>query len=349
MAVNSFNQSAIPASLGFAAGKNKIINGDFFINQRGFTSASNTAGFKFDRWDVSAFNSGTITDSSQTFTPGTAPVAGYEGATYYRVVTDGSAGVGNYWFLRQKIEDVRTLANQTATISFWAKAASGTPKIAVEITQNFGSGGSPSAAVDTYVNQVTLSTSWARYSVTVNVPSLSGKTIGTTANSSSLQLNLWFTAGSNYNSRTGSLGIQAATFDLWGVQVEAGSTATAFQTATGTLQGELAACQRYYYRQNAQTAYTHFASGGFANSSTGFKFVVATPVEMRIVPTSIDFSNLAAWDGGATYTFSALALEYCNKQQMGLTGTSTGMTTNRPGLVLSQNTTSAFLGFNAEL
>jgi hypothetical protein len=195
--------------------------------------------------------------------------------------------------LTQYIEDVRSFANQTVTVSFWAKAASGTPKVAVELGQFFGSGGSPSATVNTYGGQATLSTSWARYSVTVAVPSISGKTIGTDANSSALLTSFWLTAGADFNSRTGSLGQQDNTFDIWGVQVEAGSVATAFQTATGTIQGELAACQRYYYRVTA-AAIGERLGIGYAGTTTVANIVYPLPVSMRVTPTAIETTGTAA-------------------------------------------------------
>jgi hypothetical protein len=347
------SQAAVTANLGsapFFAGKNKIINGDFTVNQRNFTSASNTSGYKFDRWGVSAFNSGTITDSAQTFTPGSAPVEGYEGSTYYRVVTDGSAGVSNYYALLQKVENVRTFANQTTVLSFWARAASGTPKIAIEIEQNFGSGGSPSSSVQTAIGQITLSTSWTRYSVAISVPSIAGKTIGTTANTSCLTLLFWFTAGSNYNSRTGSLGIQANTFDLWGVQWEAGTVATPFQTATGTIQGELAACQRYYFRMTAANVYTRYGTGCF-ESTTRMAAGIPLPVRMRVAPTSMDSSNIATWDFGTVRAATSLSLDSNTSPDMAqvVVDIASGATQYRPAQILANNTTSSYLGFSAEL
>ena len=256
----------------YAAGKNKIINGDFRINQRAFTSITTDGTYGFDRWALGTAGGATYTP--QTFTAGAAPVAGYEAINFAQVATTGQSGTSVITILLQRIEDVRTFAAQTATISFWAKATSGTPKIAIEMQQNFGSGGS--ANVNTYAGQITMTTSWARYSVTVAVPSVSGKTIGT---SSFLGLNLWTSAGSDFNARTGSLGIQTATIGIWGVQVEDGSTATPFQTATGTIEGELAACQRYF-----QTSGTSIYSANVTSGST-YATNYFLPVQMRTSPT----------------------------------------------------------------
>jgi hypothetical protein len=293
----------------FYAAKNKIINGDFFVNQRSFTSNTTNGAYNFDRWlQTNGGTTGTLTITPQTFTPGTAPVAGYEGSTYVQCVTAAGANTNTYAIFSQRIESVRTFAGQTATVSFWAKAASGTPKIAVETEQLFGSGGSPSSAVTTAGGTATLSTSWARYSVTVSVPSISGKTIGTTANTSSLGINLWLSAGSDFASRASSIGLQNATFQIWGVQVESGSTATAFQTATGTIQGELAACQRYYYRASA--AATGSRVGNFVGSgSTAPGGVIQNPVLLRTAASAIDYLDIGFTLGDSTiYTVTAATL-----------------------------------------
>jgi hypothetical protein len=231
----------------YAAGKNAIINGDFTINQRAFTSTTTTNTYGQDRW-AGTFTDGTTTYSTQAFTPGTAPVAGYEGTNYARLVTTGQTLTSASSIFRQRIENVRTFAGQTVTVSFYAQSGSVTPSVAVEFVQSFGTGGSPSASVTAIIAATpkqAISTTWTRYSYVISVPSISGKTLGT-ANDSFLQLGIWVSGGSDFNARTGTIGIQSNTFNFWGVQVESGSVATAFQTATGTLQGELAACQRYY-------------------------------------------------------------------------------------------------------
>jgi hypothetical protein len=278
----------------FAAGKNKIINGNFYFNQRAFTSTSTSGAYGFDRFTWTGAGSGTQSYSAQTFTAGTAPVAGYESPNFARITTSSQNATDSRVDFDTSIEDVRSFAGETTTISFWAKAASGTPKVSVEIVQVFGSGGSPSAFNPVYVAQVTLSTSWARYSVTTTVPSLSGKTVGTTT-PGYLGLNLWVSAGSTYNSRTGSLGVQNNTFDFWGVQWEAGSVATAFQTATGTIQGELSACKRYLpsILVGAGNSLT-----GYATATTNSYVCAQFDVQARVAPTGLIV-------GGSSYTLFA--------------------------------------------
>jgi hypothetical protein len=338
--------STIPTSLEFTAGKNKIINGDFNINQRAFTSTTTTGTYGLDRWFLTCAD-GTVTYSVQAFTPGAAPVAGYEAANFARIVTTGQTATSANGRLRQQIENVRNFAGQTVTVSFWAKAASGTPKVAVEFVQNFGSGGSPSSSVTNYAGQVTLSTTWERKSVTFAIPSISGKTIGTTANTSMLEFVLYVSAGSDFNARTGSLGIQSNTFDIWGVQVEDGSVATAFQTATGTLQGELAACQRYYYRISGEN--NSIIATGLAASTTLSAQIMIHKSTMRVPPTSIDYSSLDLSDTVTGYAVTNLVLNTVNTNISNLTATvASGLTQYRP-YNLDFSGASGYVGLSAEL
>jgi hypothetical protein len=338
------------SSVAYAAGKNKIINGDFYVNQRNFTSNTTDESFNFDRWFQSNAG-GTVTVTPQTFALGTAPVAGYEGKNYARIITATQTLSSSYAQFRQRIEDVRTFAGQTVTLSFWAKASTGTPKIAPMLAQVFGTGGSPSANVNTTGSSVTLSTSWARYTATIAVPSISGKTLGTT-NNNYLGVTLWLSAGSDYNSLTNSLGLQNATIDIWGVQLESGSTATAFQTATGTIQGELAACQRYYYRNTPGLAYGSHDATVMSNTATTAQIIYNLPVTMRIIPTSIDFANLAAFNTSNVYALSALAIvaSQCGFNSVYMSCTSSGLSTSFASYFLLNNNNSAgYFGVSAEL
>jgi hypothetical protein len=323
----------------FGANKNKIINGDFYINQRNFTSNTANATFNFDRW-YSDQNGGTVTITPQVFTPGAAPVAGYEGANFVRVAISGQSG-SHYASVSQKIEDVRNLAGQTITVSFWAKANTGTPSIGPIVFQRFGTGGSAGTANVPTAKAIT--TSWARYSWTLTMDSLSGKTIGT---GSSVELELMLSYGG------GAMGINNNTFDVWGVQVEAGNVATPFQTATGTLQGELAACQRYYWRATAGTAYGYLGFGG-AFSITQANIFINAPVNMRIAPTAVDYptiSTIRFADGVQANALTALALDGNSTNNiLGVQITSTALTLGRVTWIQGNNSASAYVGFTAEL
>jgi hypothetical protein len=245
------------------AGKNKVINGNFGIWQRGTSFTSNVSGetYTADRWVSLVNGTGTRTVAQQTFTPGTAPVAGYEGQYFLRLGCSAS-GTATYFAVKQRIEDVRTFAGQTVTISFWAKASATLSTTFFGISQSFGSGGS--GGVDTAGTNLTFTTSWVRYTQTFAVPSVAGKTIGT---------------GSNVEVGV-SLGSGTFTsLDIWGFQVEYGSTATPFQTASGgSPQAELAMCQRYFERQDSAlgTQFTPFGTGACASTTTAYSTIFYT-------------------------------------------------------------------------
>jgi hypothetical protein len=329
------------------AGKNKIINGDFTFNQRAFTSNTTTAAYNFDRW-LQQNSGGSFTVTPQSFTAGAAPIAGYEATTFVQGITATQSAAGDFAIITQRIENVRTFAGNTVTISFYAKANTGTPKIGVEVQQNFGSGGSPSATVSTPAGAVTLTTSFARYSVTVAVPSISGKTVGTTANTSYLELNLWTSAGATYATRASSIGIQNFTASIWGVQIEYGSVATPFQTATGTIQGELAACQRYYVRIGDTTSNATLSIGTSNSAGTVSIQSLSLPVAMRVAPTILDYANIRLSDGSTGYAISSASLIGGTTLRGNISCATTGMTAFRVTL-LDASASGNYVGFSSEL
>jgi hypothetical protein len=332
---NSANAGAFTNN--FYAGKNKIINGDFGIWQRG-TSGFSAPGYTADRWRYAVGN-GAAGVSQQTFTPGAAPVSGYEGKFFLRYALSSASSSGTPT-LEQRIEDVQTYAGQTVTVSFWAKASSGASPTSVVLTQNFGSGGS--TAIDTtVVSSPSYTTSWVRYSYSVAVPSISGKTVGT---SSYLSLVFNFALNTTFTS-----------FDIWGVQIEAGSVATPFQTATGTIQGELSACMRYYQRFKSDQVYAIYCVGP-ARSTTQADFFVPFSVPLRTSPSSvIDYASLGinAFNGDVTRTVTALVENTVNKSSFGAVVTATHAGTNftvgNYYRLFNDNTTNGYLGLSAEL
>jgi hypothetical protein len=219
---------------------NYIINGAFDIWQRGTSFANPASGtYLVDRFTYSYSGTGaTRTLSRQAFTPAELPTPSLGESEFYFRFDQSVAGTGNTFnTFVQRIEDVRTLAGQTATISFYAKAASAATMPLLRTLQRFGSGGS--AVVTTTVgSSIQVGTDWQRFIYTATIPSVSGKTIGA---GSSLELQFFYPPGETF------------TIDLWGVQLEAGSVATPFRRNANSIQGELAACQRYFERLLATT------------------------------------------------------------------------------------------------
>ena len=332
-----------------AGGRNRIINGDFRINQRGFSSTTTSSTYGFDRWFI-GFSGGTVTYSAQTFTAGAAPYAGYEGINFARVVTASQSTDGHFAYLQQRIEDVRTFANQTITVSFFAKASTGTPSIGVVAEPQFGTGGSSSVVTSGGIQAIT--TSWARYSKTISVPSISGKTIGT--GSVALNIGLMTSVGSTISaSGYPAVGVQNATIDIWGVQVEAGAVATPFEFEDA--QVTLAKCQRYYYRIKATGNNYALSMAGQCYAATGAVVFVHFPVTMRTPPTALEQSGTATdykvWNAGTSGVNCNVVPTFnnSNNQQGSIEiGVASGLVAGNATTLLATAAT-AYVGWSAEL
>jgi hypothetical protein len=317
--------------------ENVIINGGFDVWQRG-TSFTNTGSFAYtvDRWRPGFNGTGaTRILSRQNHTPGAAPVAGEERLYFLRFQQSVAGSGGTFNLLQTVLEDVQTFAGQTVTLSFYGRASSAITLPRIQWDQAFGVGGS--AQVDNVVaNNVNIGTSWQRYSFTFNVPSIAGRTIGSASN---IGLS-WF------------LPINSAfTFDIDGVQVESGPAATPFRRAANTLQGELAACQRYFYSFDKGSSLFAFVGTGFVVSSTQAKVIVPMPVTMRTSPAfSVTNSGNLQVNTANTRACTSFALDMATPQNAGIfANTTSGMTTGDGVILMGNNSTNWLLEFSAEL
>lgn len=325
---------------------NAIINGAFDINQRSFTSVTGNGVYSFDRWKHAVGSAGgTSTVTPQVFTPGTAPVTGYESANFMQIVSASQAGASDWSGTSQLIEDVRSFANQTVTISFWAKAATGTPKVGVTFEQGFGTGGS--ATVYTTGGLVTLTTSWARYSVTATIPSIAGKTIGT---SSFLAVYLLNSTGTTLTGLGfANTGLQNGTFSYWGVQLEAGSVATPFKRNAPSIQAERATARGYLASYGGSDAYEVIGSGN-AQNTTQARIQIPLTSPMRTAPTSTEYSTLALYDGVTIYAVTGILINGAGTNSAAVIATvASGLTQYRPYQLITNNSTSGYLRLPAEL
>ncbi len=313
------------------AGKNLIINGGFDVWQRGetFTGFASWSYFS-DRW-LSGFNGSgsTRTVSRQTHTPGVVSVLGQESISFLRYNQSVAGTGGTFNLLQTKIEDVRTAAGQTVTLSFWAKAASNITLPKLSIDQSFGTGGSSLASFDIASN-ISITTSWQRFVYTFSMPSVLGKTIGINSNTAL-----------NFNLPLNSTFV----LDLDEVKLEVGSVATPFARAGGTLQGELAACQRYYWRTPPNIR----AGVGFGYSTNRIRFMMTHPVTMRSAPSfSSNLSNFIWYDGTTGASVTAVVADRLNTYNAEFTLTTTGINAGR-AYGLSFDGTTGFFEFNAEV
>jgi hypothetical protein len=319
-----------------AAGKNDVINGGFDIWQRGtsFTIASSTQTYTADRWMAYRTATG-ATVSQQTTSPNYSP--------YYTRVQRANANTGTQIiYLTQSIETLNSkpLAGKTITLSWWARAGANYSAASSNLTWELAYGtGTDQNMITGFTGQSnitagtkTLTTSWQQFTTTGTV-STSATQVG---------INFYFTP-------VGTAGA-ADYFDIADVQLELGSTATTFSRAGGTIQGELAACQRYYYRATSGISYAVFGVGN-AYSTSGARFSVNYPVTLRTTPSSIDYSTLRVTDDVVIDSAITALTLYRSSQNYGFVDATCGavMTQFRTYFISSAGSSTAFLGFSAEL
>jgi hypothetical protein len=267
--------------------KNVIINGGFDIWQRGTSFGSLTDGAFFaDRWAVDFNGTGaTRTVSRQEIAGAWATSSRY----FMRYAQSVAGSGGTYNWFHQRIEDVTTLAGQNVVISFWAKADA-SRSVDVAGSQVFGGGGS--SQVNFTLGTAALTTTWTKFSFTVALGSMSGKTIGTNSN-----VEIDFKLPLN----------TAMTIDIGDVQLEAGSQATPFSRAGGTLQGELAACQRYYEKTynvgvapGTNTGDGLFALYGGSDAFNNYQ----TTIPMQVAKRNLSYSVATYSESGTASTWN---------------------------------------------
>ena len=320
-----------------AAGKNAIINGGFDIWQRGtsFASSNSSTNYTTDRWN---FYRGVVTGG--TVSRQTSGLIGFQYAA--RVQRDsGNTSTDTLYFMQNVDTATSTpFAGKTVTLSYYARAGAnfspGGSNMGVQI---YTGTGTDQNVLGTYtginllldVNQA-ITTTWTRYSHTVAIAS--------TVTEFCPRFLM---------APTGTAGA-ADYFEIAGVQLELGSVATNFSRAGGTIQGELAACQRYYYRIGGTTQYNVIGVGQ-GKSSTVAGLVVPFPVQMRTAVTTFDFSLLGVFDGANIFNASSVSINGGQTSNIGtyLEVTTTGLTQYRPYVGIFQNSTAAYIGFSAEL
>ncbi|KIX13797.1 hypothetical protein [Dethiosulfatarculus sandiegensis] len=328
------------ARLDQVPGKNRIINGGFDVWQRGesWTPAAN-GDYTADRWRISA-DDYTPDVSRQAFTPGQTDVPGNP-VYFMRISDSGIAATANsQLILQHKIESVHTFAGENVTLSFWVKAATA-GQMFLDLRQYFGIGGSDSVFPPGVIKDIT--TDWQRITHTFSVPGISGKTIEEDNN---LQVNLWFAAGSDSDSRTGwSGGYTPASLqiDIANVQLEAGGVATDFEQR---LPGEeLKLCQRYYQVMGKYAEMT-----GIAISTERVYCYSPTKVHMRVPPSITLLSTTPKFIlDGSTKQATAASIIGTTPTRDGIAANVDGFPSMTIGMAGTSINPEPFLALDAEL
>lgn len=323
-----------------SSGKNFLINGGFDIWQRGTSGTfTNSPTWTPDRWwGCVSGGAPTCTISRQT-----ADTIGFNyGARFGR--NSGQTGVGTV-YLGQTLEtsESKLLAGKTITVSFYAKSGANAPTpLYVGVYTGTGTDQSTNTlfngggwtSTGQVNNGVTVTSTMTRYNVQMAI------------SSNVTQVTLYFAYTSS-----GTAGANEW-FQIEGVQLEIGSTPTLFSRAGGNIQGELAACQRYYIRYNGGA--TNAILGGFGGwiTTTIFRPVLQLPVPMRIAPSSVDYSSVAVreYQSASAINATAVSIDQTSPQQVSLNLTTTARTIGYIGFIQVDNANvNGYIGLSAEL
>lgn len=347
----------------YTAGKNKIYNAGMAVAQRGTSITGITSNtYTLDQWCLTPDTMGTYTVTQDTTVPDAAGT-GYS-LKVACTTADAAPAAADRVRIIVRLEGDRvqdfcfgSADAKPITLSFWVRSSK-TGTYIIEM-----SGGS---RLISQAYTITTANTWQKVSITIPGQTAAKIVTGLT---SGFELYFWLGAGTNFTSGTLNTSWTAspptanravgqvnfadsntATFFLTAVQLEIGSTATPFQTATGTLQGELSVCQRYYYRINAQTLYTNYG-WSWVRSSTAGQAVIQHPVFMRVAPSSIDFSTLnSGLPGVNENSISTVTLTSGGNGNLSTNFdyTGTGFTTGF-NAISAKASTSSYIGFSAEL
>jgi hypothetical protein len=361
-----FYQTAVTSM----AGKNVIINGAMEIDQRNTatTAATTTAGvsstvFGPDRMRLFSNNAGVFSIQQVEDAP-----AGFRYSCKITTTTADSSVTGaDRANLAQFVENVNwnrfawgTASAKPVTVSFWVKSSlTGTFFFEINVS------GGGAAYYTTYT--ISAANTWEYKTITIpgptaasnwatnNIDIFFGLVAGPDRQTSTL--NSWTTdttPASGTSSTVNLISTLNATWQITGWQIEQGSVATTFSRAGGTIAGELAACQRYYYRITQATFNRPFGMGQAYLTTAAFAHI-NFPVTMRIAPTALEQNGTAGDYRWTTAAFGAQnlsavpAFNTATENASIVTGTVAANLVAGNATNLQSTNAGAYLGWSAEL
>jgi len=343
------SSALLPAGLGF---RNKVINGDMRINQRGASITS--GGFAVDRWLTGWSHTATFTASQST-----TAADGFTNAHLTTIGTGSATVDATTANVQHRIEGYNvadcgfgTAWAKQMTLSFWVRSSiTGTYCVTFR-----------NAAINRYYiaeYTINVANTW-EYKTIQFVADSTGTWEKTTSAglhilwqlakmSTTAAAGAWQTTAAVSSNQTHLVGTSGATFYLTGVQLEQNYQPTPFEQRPYGV--ELALCQRYYWRSKANSAYGQVASGAFT-STVNCAIVIQPPVSLRTAPSTsgIDYSNIAVGDNNVVPLVpSAIAINHSSTTAWTFDCTVTGATQYRPAFMQANNNSAGYIGVSVEL
>ena len=358
MAVSRINEAGL--NVNQYGNRNLVINGAMQVAQRSSseTGLGASAGyFTCDRWRMGVVTSGRLTMSQSSDSPDE-----FGNSLKLECTTaDTSIAAGEYMLIQHLIEgqNLQQIAKGTSsakkiTVSFYVKG-NGNATYMCELWDNDNSRHN--------TQQFSVTSSWNRIVLTFD-----SDTTGALDDDSnlSLYLNFWLHTGStfgggSYTANTWASNVNANravgvssffsstsnTFQITGIQMEVGDTATDFEHRT--FGDELQRCQRYCQVLDPGVAYAQYNFVGFCESSTKVKATYSFPTVMRAAPALTRSGNFL-YDGATSNpTVSSLygssITNYCCRAEE----TVSSGTAGEGVILINNNDATAKITFDAEL
>ena len=350
-----------------ATADNYVINGGMEIAQRGTGAFTGSGSYPVDRFYIE-YSTGTFT--TQQIADGPAGVSPY--SLRATVTSVGTRLAADYFQIVHNLEGSQVsglgfgaAGARTITVSFYVKSS-----VTGTFSGTLSSGANTRAYGFTYT--INAANTWEREIITIPGDVVGGTTEYPITNVTGLRLRLSLGNGTNYNVATanswvaetnktsvaGSVGwaqTAGATFQLSGVQIEQGSTATAFRRNAPSIQAELAACQRYFYNpvNEVTVAFTAFANA-VTYSANAARVTIELPVTMRTVPSISGITVGDFWLGygniGNNFQATGMQIDPSTRNHLQLTVTTGGgMTNNISCQLYRPSATTGIFPISAEL
>jgi hypothetical protein len=324
----------------YAGAKNRVLNSNFSVWQRGTTGAGSGTAFVADRWQAYRGTTGSTFSRQATNDTTNLPFIQY----CIRAQRDSGNTSTTPYSIGQNFESVNSipLAGKTVVLSFYARAGANYSAASGALEVNLATGTGTDQNIYTgltgranpILQNATLTTTWQRFTYSA--------TLATTAT----QVAMSFAATPVGTASTNDY------FEVTGVQLEAANSVSNYAPNGATYQAELAACQRYYYRQGGDALYQRYAQGQFT-STTAFQIYQQLPVTMRVTPTSIEYATLTTYNAvpGLIATTGAVVLTSDSSKNVASVGgaVTAGGVTGATVALLANNSLSSYLAFSAEL